>query len=163
MKIVLAAGISLLIHGLLFFPFIEGSKRKSSYSVKEGSISVSLKDSVVPLVVKKGRLKKKKKEKSKKPQKLSGGIYKKAKGKTQLIPNYPYASRKLGEEGVVVLLVTIDKNGRVVKSQIKESSGYSRLDQEAIRTAREGLFEPAHMGNETVESHDELVFRFKLE
>jgi protein TonB len=52
-------------------------------------------------------------------------------------PAYPAMSRRLGESGTVVLRVLIGVNGRAEKAQIDKSSGYERLDQAALETARD--------------------------
>ena len=49
------------------------------------------------------------------------------------IPEYPTMSRRLGEEGAVVLLLTINEDGRVVESSIDTSSGFERLDEAAVK------------------------------
>lgn len=52
-------------------------------------------------------------------------------------PAYPAMSRRLGESGTVVLRVLIGVNGRAEQAQIDKSSGYERLDQAALETARD--------------------------
>jgi periplasmic protein TonB len=47
--------------------------------------------------------------------------------------DYPPASRRLEEEGVVVLRLLVGEDGRVLESQVSKSSGSARLD-EAART-----------------------------
>lgn len=49
-------------------------------------------------------------------------------------PPYPALSKRLGEEGKVVVRVWIDTDGRATQAEIKTSSGYERLDQTALRT-----------------------------
>lgn len=48
-------------------------------------------------------------------------------------PSYPAISRRLGEQGKVVIRVLIDKDGRPQQGDIDQSSGHSRLDQAALR------------------------------
>lgn len=57
----------------------------------------------------------------------------------KVIPDYPSFSRKRGEEGRTVVVVTI-KNGSVIKAEIRESSGYERLDNSALRAAKQWKF-----------------------
>ena len=52
-------------------------------------------------------------------------------------PPYPPLARRLGESGTVVVRVLIGTNGRAEKAQIEKSSGYERLDQAALETARD--------------------------
>ncbi|MFO7306883.1 MAG: energy transducer TonB [Gammaproteobacteria bacterium] len=51
-------------------------------------------------------------------------------------PEYPAASRRAGEEGTVVLELYILPNGRVGEARVRQSSGYPRLDEAAIREAK---------------------------
>ena len=50
-------------------------------------------------------------------------------------PEYPTMSRRLGEEGQVILLLTVDQNGRVIAAKVDKSSGFERLDEAALREA----------------------------
>ena len=50
-------------------------------------------------------------------------------------PEYPTMSRRLGEEGVVVLLLTVDEDGRVTAATLDTSSGFERLDEAAVKEA----------------------------
>jgi TonB family protein len=45
-----------------------------------------------------------------------------------------------GEEGTAVVGVVVDSNGNVVDSEIRESSGSSQIDQEAVKAARKMKF-----------------------
>lgn len=56
---------------------------------------------------------------------------------------YPTAAKKVKEEGVVLISFSIDRNGNLLASSIKHSSGHSRLDQSALATlARAAPFPP---------------------
>lgn len=52
-------------------------------------------------------------------------------------PPYPAMSRRLGETGKVVVRVLIGADGRAEKAEIAQSSGYQRLDDAALQTARD--------------------------
>lgn len=52
-------------------------------------------------------------------------------------PPYPPMSRRLGESGRVVVRVLIGPDGRAQDARIQQSSGYARLDQVALETARD--------------------------
>lgn len=52
-------------------------------------------------------------------------------------PPYPAMSKRLGETGRVVLRVLIGTDGRVQEARIERSSGFDRLDQVALETARD--------------------------
>lgn len=56
-----------------------------------------------------------------------------------LRPRYPPTSRRMREEGTVVLLVLVDEKGQASRVQVRDSSGYPRLDraaEEAVQCAR---------------------------
>lgn len=48
---------------------------------------------------------------------------------------YPAMSKRLGEEGTVVLLLTVSEEGRVTEAKIDQSSGFERLDEAASKEA----------------------------
>lgn len=66
-------------------------------------------------------------------------------------PAYPSISRSRREEGTVLLEVLILANGTVGEVRIKESSGYSRLDQTAMRAVKRWRYLPARRGTETID------------
>ena len=47
-------------------------------------------------------------------------------------PEYPPVSRRLGEQGTVLLQVLVDEKGRATEAKVVQSSGFPRLDQAAI-------------------------------
>lgn len=51
-------------------------------------------------------------------------------------PPYPPMSRRLGEQGQVLLRVLIGADGSAKDAQVKSSSGYDRLDRVALETVR---------------------------
>jgi protein TonB len=57
-------------------------------------------------------------------------------------PEYPARSRRLSEEGTVLLKVTIGSDGRVQRAQVQTSSGYPTLDDAASRAVALGKCEP---------------------
>ena len=57
-------------------------------------------------------------------------------------PTYPAISRRLGEQGKVVLRVFIDAEGSPQQIEIRQSSGYERLDQQALDAVRRWRFVP---------------------
>ena len=54
------------------------------------------------------------------------------------MPVYPMASKRLREEGRVVVLVEISTQGLVDRASIDTSSGFSRLDESALAAAAQG-------------------------
>jgi len=57
-------------------------------------------------------------------------------------PRYPPQSRRLGEQGVVVLRVVIDERGRACDIAIESSSGHERLDRAAREAVATAAFQP---------------------
>ena len=62
-------------------------------------------------------------------------------------PAYPRVSRRLNEQGQVVIRVFVAADGSAQQGEVKTSSGYDRLDQEALRTVLRWRFVPGqHFG-----------------
>jgi periplasmic protein TonB len=57
-------------------------------------------------------------------------------------PVYPRMSRRMGEQGTVVLRVFINTEGRAEKADIRTRSGYSRLDEAALETVKRWRYVP---------------------
>lgn len=57
-------------------------------------------------------------------------------------PPYPALSKRLGEQGKVVVRVLIGVDGTAQKAEIKLSSGYDRLDQAALGTVLRWRYVP---------------------
>lgn len=55
---------------------------------------------------------------------------------------YPRASRELGETGVVRLRVLVDEEGRPKNVQVVRSSGFPRLDKQALQNMSTARFQP---------------------
>ncbi|MFH0888869.1 MAG: energy transducer TonB [Planctomycetota bacterium] len=77
-------------------------------------------------------------------------------------PPYPELARRLGQEGLVVLLVEVDGNGRVSDITLKQSSGYKLLDDAALLCVKSWLFNPATKNGKPVVSKIEIPIRYKL-
>lgn len=65
-------------------------------------------------------------------------------------PVYPALSRRMNEEGRVVLRVQVRADGNAAEVQLHTSSGSPRLDQSALDTVRRWKFVPARRGDEAV-------------
>lgn len=57
-------------------------------------------------------------------------------------PPYPGLSKRLGEQGKVVLRVLIEVDGSASKAEIRSSSGFERLDQTALQTVLRWRYVP---------------------
>ena len=78
-------------------------------------------------------------------------------------PAYPALSRRLGEEGRVILRVLVSPAGRAEEVQVRSSSGYSRLDEAARDTVRGWKFVPAKRGEQAVAAWVLVPISFRLE
>lgn len=57
-------------------------------------------------------------------------------------PEYPSVSKRMGEQGKVVLRVLVDEKGRPERIEIQKSSGSARLDDAARQAVARALFKP---------------------
>jgi len=65
-------------------------------------------------------------------------------------PVYPAASRRLREEGRVVMRVFVSEQGLPTQVQMRTSSGHARLDEAAMSTVKQWKFVPARRGDTPV-------------
>ena len=77
-------------------------------------------------------------------------------------PVYPSTSRRLGEEGRVVLRVKVSANGLPMSVEIKQPSGFRRLDEAARAAVERWRFVPARRGDQAVESSVLVPLQFTL-
>lgn len=78
-------------------------------------------------------------------------------------PAYPALSRRLGEEGKLVLQVELDETGRIGKAKIVQSSGYSRLDNAALSAVKTWRCRPATRNGQPVPAVALQPFNFVIE
>jgi len=78
-------------------------------------------------------------------------------------PPYPALSRRMGEEGRVLLRVLVSPAGVPEQVQIKTSSGSARLDESALATVRTWKFVPARQGDQPVEAWVLVPISFSLQ
>jgi periplasmic protein TonB len=74
-----------------------------------------------------------------------------ASGLNNASPTYPAMSRRLAEQGKVLLEVLILANGTVGEIKLKQSSGFKRLDDAALQTVKQWRFQPAKRGNQAID------------
>ncbi len=77
-------------------------------------------------------------------------------------PVYPVLSRKRGEEGRVVVEVTISAEGGVQSAKIIGSSSFLHLDRAALKAVHSAVFSPATEFGRPVESELKVAYRFEL-
>lgn len=78
-------------------------------------------------------------------------------------PVYPSTSRRLGEEGKVLLRVQVNADGRATDIEIKGSSGFPRLDSAAHDAVAQWRFVPARRGDEPIAAWVVVPIVFSLE
>ena len=80
-----------------------------------------------------------------------------------LVPVYPEMARKAGKQGIVVLRLTIDKEGRVTDVQVVSGLPFG-LTQAAAEAARRLLFKPAYRvsSGKPVECYFDLSVEFRI-
>lgn len=78
-------------------------------------------------------------------------------------PAYPPLSKRLGEQGRVLLEVRVSAAGAALEVNVKQSSGYERLDQAAVDVVKQWEFVPAKRGNDALNSTVEVPVQFILE
>lgn len=77
-------------------------------------------------------------------------------------PAYPPLSRRLKEEGRVMLRVLVDARGEVRTVELANSSGHARLDQAAVTAVRHWRFTPARSGERAVDGWALVPIVFQL-
>jgi protein TonB len=78
-------------------------------------------------------------------------------------PAYPAASKRLGEQGKVVVRVLIGVDGTAQDAQLKTSSGYDRLDTAAMDTVRKWRYVPGKRGGVPEAMWFDVPIHFVLE
>lgn len=78
-------------------------------------------------------------------------------------PAYPAISRRIGEQGRVILRVLVNAGGSADDVQVRESSGHARLDSAARDTVRGWRFVPAKRGETPVPAWVLIPISFRLE
>jgi protein TonB len=78
-------------------------------------------------------------------------------------PAYPTLSRRLKEQGKVILRVRVNPAGAADEVQVRTSSGFARLDESARDTVAHWRFAPARRGAEAVPEWVLIPVSFKLE
>jgi len=153
--------VSLVIHSFLYIQ-ISSDFSKAKYSAKV-SIVVTSQEKKIYSVKKELRQKKREQAPTQTKEKVSfKENITKASSQFKIVPNYPYLSKANKEEGQVVVEVIIEANGSLKSAKILKSSGYKRLDNEAIRSIRNTSFHPTKENNVTKEDKIKLTITFNL-
>ena len=78
-------------------------------------------------------------------------------------PVYPPLSRRMGEQGKVLLRVFVSAQGAAEKVELQTSSGSTRLDSAALAAVRAWRFVPARQGGQAVAAWVIVPIQFSLE
>ena len=83
---------------------------------------------------------------------------------THTIPEYPFVSRRLREQGTMRLKLTIDERGIVTQATVVNSSGFQRLDEAAVDWVKSHWrYTPAMQGTKAVPSTADAIVEFRLQ
>lgn len=77
--------------------------------------------------------------------------------------DYPRASQDENEEGTVKLSIIVEANGSVSEVKVTQSTGHTRLDAAAVRTARSAGYRPKSVNGTPVRSRFNTSYTFRLE
>ena len=78
-------------------------------------------------------------------------------------PEYPRMSKRLGEQGKVVLKVLIGPDGAPQKVELQTSSGFERLDKSAMEAAMRWRYVPGKRGGVAEAMWYQVPIQFTLE
>ncbi|MEZ5628605.1 MAG: energy transducer TonB [Rhodocyclaceae bacterium] len=78
-------------------------------------------------------------------------------------PRYPRLSRRVGEQGKVLLRVLVSESGAASEVRLHQSSGHNRLDEAARSAVSKWTFEPARQGDRPIANWVIVPIEFKLE
>lgn len=77
-------------------------------------------------------------------------------------PSYPLLSRRLREQGTVMLRVYVQPTGLPADIELKQSSGHARLDEVALNTVKRWRFVPARQNDTAVAGWVVVPITFSL-
>jgi len=78
-------------------------------------------------------------------------------------PDYPPLSRRLGEEGKVLLRVRVSREGQPAAVDLEKSSNFERLDDAARQVVSHWRFVPARRGDEAIDATVIVPIIFRLD
>jgi protein TonB len=76
---------------------------------------------------------------------------------------FPAASTRLREEGTVVLRVVVDVKGLPRQITLQRSSGFPRLDEQAVSAMRQARFHPCTDNGTPIECESSAALAYELE
>jgi protein TonB len=77
-------------------------------------------------------------------------------------PPYPSEARQLKKEGMVMLRVEVNAEGKAVSVSVTRSAGFSALDLAALETVRGWKFKPARVAGIPISTSVNIPVNFRL-
>ena len=78
----------------------------------------------------------------------------------QVLPSYPVDAQRKGVQGAVVLMLQVEKDGRV--SSVAVVSGNSLLATPAIPAAKRLRFQPYYLNDEAVPTEGQIIYLYAI-
>ena len=78
-------------------------------------------------------------------------------------PEYPSASRRMEEEGMVTVRFLVGADGKIIQSEIEKSSGFKRLDEAARAGLSKCQFKPAMVDGKAEQAWASIKYTWRLE
>ncbi len=75
----------------------------------------------------------------------------------------PLLSRRLGESGVVHLRILVDVRGNLKEASLRKTSGFARLDQQALQDIRSARFSPYVENGQAIEWETIALLSYEVE
>lgn len=83
--------------------------------------------------------------------------------RSEMMPMYPPTSKRLGEQGRVLLMVHVLADGKPAEVRLERSSGFDRLDQAAVaHVLRAWHFIPARSAARAIDYWGEFAVTFRI-
>jgi len=77
-------------------------------------------------------------------------------------PVYPSMSRRMGEQGVVMLRVLVNEKGHAEQANIQQSSGFQNLDEAGRQAAMRALFKPYIEDGKAIQVYVIVPINFRI-
>jgi protein TonB len=75
----------------------------------------------------------------------------------------PLLSRRLGESGIVHLRILVDARGNLKEASLRKTSGFARLDQQALQDIRSARFSPYVENGQAIEWETIALLSYEVE
>ncbi len=75
---------------------------------------------------------------------------------------YPRISRQRGEQGVAIIRIHVDQNGKVIRKELIQSTNFSRLDKCALESVQAMNVKPKIMNGRKTSGYFDQSIRFRL-